>query len=732
MKKNKIFRIISYILLPVLVAICILSIVYISCVNICGYSSEEEYFSGESFMRKYIYDLEDNMEKLIFAQDNSYDFVQDGNNRIFYDTSIGENYFGNSRILNQLNRIYFVIKYEDKIFTNVSKEDAKTYSELMEYMSREKENENCEYFNFEKGKYSATNTKNAEIAKNYSYFEDCSYEYFVTNGVVQSSDEVTKTTPELSGQTYAEPIVTEPATSETTILEQKPNINFEYKTAYGKDFEVYSCYEKKLKENTELNAIITFLDNTKDYQIEIYVVLPIAFILMLGVIIFLINSIGHNDDGNEIDIKAFDKIPLEIILAIFAIIVLFTLFVVFETVYSLTRINNIIAILTSLYVLNFASLEVIFTTVAKRIKAKMFWKTTLCGRIAKFFIKFLVKIKNKIVEINNKITINMSVLVKFILFLLIYVLINICIIGIFEDFGIIIDIILAGYVVYQVILRINSFIKLETALKDIYEGNNKVRLFKEDFSPEFRRCIEYVNDISNGFENAVEESLKSERLKTELITNVSHDIKTPLTSIINYVDLLKKENIEDEKVKEYIGILDNKSQRLKKLIEDLVEASKASSGNVKMNLENINIIELIKQAIGEFEDKFKDKGLEIITEFPKNSVEIRADSRYMYRVIENLFSNVSKYALENSRFYIDSKVKGQKIKIELKNISKERLNITEEELMQRFVRGDKSRTTEGNGLGLAIAKSLTELQGGTLNCKIDGDLFKAEIEFDII
>ena len=210
--------------------------------------------------------------------------------------------------------------------------------------------------------------------------------------------------------------------------------------------------------------------------------------------------------------------------------------------------------------------------------------------------------------------------------------------------------------------------------------------------------VEYVNDISNGFENAVEQGIKSERLKTELITNVSHDIKTPLTSIINYADLIKQEDVENEKVKEYIDILLSKSHRLKRLIEDLVEASKASSGNVKLKLERLNLEELINQTTGEFEDKFKDKNLEIVTSMPKEAIIVEADSRYMYRVVENVFSNVAKYALANSRVYVDITKNENKVKVEVKNISEEKLNISEDELMQRFVRGDKSRTTEGSGL----------------------------------
>lgn len=249
----------------------------------------------------------------------------------------------------------------------------------------------------------------------------------------------------------------------------------------------------------------------------------------------------------------------------------------------------------------------------------------------------------------------------------------------------------------------------------------------------FKSSVKYLNNISNGLENAVQERMKSERMKAELITNVSHDIKTPLTSIINYVDLLKKEDIANEKANEYINILDNKSQRLKKLTEDLIEASKVSTGNVSLNLEKINIVELIKQAIGEFEDKFQNKNLQIIVNCNENEININADSRYMYRIVENLFSNIYKYALENSRVYIDiSIVDGTNVVIEMKNISKDKLNISADELMQRFVRGDRSRNTEGSGLGISIAQNLTELQNGTFELKLDGDLFKVKLTFNII
>ena len=257
-------------------------------------------------------------------------------------------------------------------------------------------------------------------------------------------------------------------------------------------------------------------------------------------------------------------------------------------------------------------------------------------------------------------------------------------------------------------------------------------LNEEEFKGNLRNVAKYLNDIAGGFSNAIEENLKSERMKTELITNVSHDLKTPLTSIINYVDLLKAENIENEKAKEYIEVLDNKSQRLKKLTEDLVEASKASSGNIKLTMEKLKVKELIHQVTGEFEDKFEARKLETILSYPEENVFILADSRYLYRVLENIYSNIAKYAKEDTRVYVDIVKNNKKVLIAIKNISKEQLNISADELMQRFVRGDSSRNTEGSGLGLSIAKSLTELQGGSFDIYLDGDLFKVVIEFPIV
>ncbi len=238
-----------------------------------------------------------------------------------------------------------------------------------------------------------------------------------------------------------------------------------------------------------------------------------------------------------------------------------------------------------------------------------------------------------------------------------------------------------------------------------------------------------VNNIGEGIRKAVSTSMKDEQMKSDLITNVSHDIKTPLTSIINYVDLLKRLKITEEPARSYIEVLDSKSQRLKQLTDDLVEASKISSGNIVLNLEQLNLTELLNQAVGEFSDRMEEKKLQVI--FDGNDVAgmIYADSRRMWRIIENLFQNICKYALEGTRVYLEMQVKDGRVIASLNNISDRPMNLKGEVLSERFIRGDASRTTEGSGLGLYIAKNLTKAQHGEFQIQLDGDLFKIILDF---
>ncbi len=246
---------------------------------------------------------------------------------------------------------------------------------------------------------------------------------------------------------------------------------------------------------------------------------------------------------------------------------------------------------------------------------------------------------------------------------------------------------------------------------------------------DLRTHAEQLNDLGSAINTAVDERIKSERMKAELITNVSHDLKTPLTSIINYVDLLKKEDIQGEKAREYIEVLDRRSQRLKKLTEDLVEASKASTGTLPVNTERLGVVQLINQAIGEYSEKLESAQLQLVTSMTEEEVYVSADGRHFWRILDNLMGNCVKYAMPATRVYLDLVAWDGWVTLSLKNISASQLNIPAEQLMERFVRGDESRTSEGSGLGLSIARSLTELQGGVFRLEVDGDLFKAVVSF---
>ena len=497
-----------------------------------------------------------------------------------------------------------------------------------------------------------------------------------------------------------------------------------YSQNYLEAVKVYSSFDEEAYGYSNSyyiqNAVYEMFKNNQNSPVYL---IPITSVLLLAMIVYLVWAIGHEKGKDEIQLSGIDKVPYEILITIifFALGIFVSLGV--ASVETIIPQKMLIPLIIISYLGSYGSLEVGTATTIKRLKAKSFWRSFLMYKIyewAKGKVKKIFKVVSDKNSSKRKITIFYwgFIIVSGLIFLATASGVGVLLLLVF------------WVLVYILMLKyIEKVDKINQALKEIYEGNPNVHLEKEELTGVLKQMAEYINDIAGGFTNAIEQSLKSERLKTELITNVSHDIKTPLTSIINYVDLLKQEDIKDEKIKQYIDILNQKSLRLKKLIEDLVEASKVSSGNVKLNIEVIDLKELLAQTIGEFEDRFESKNLKIDIEIPNEEVKIKADNRYMYRVIENLFSNITKYSIENSRVYISLTKQNDKIKLEIKNISKDKLNISPDELMQRFVRGDKSRYTEGSGLGLSIAKSLTEMQGGKFDINIDGDLFKVIIEY---
>lgn len=289
-------------------------------------------------------------------------------------------------------------------------------------------------------------------------------------------------------------------------------------------------------------------------------------------------------------------------------------------------------------------------------------------------------------------------------------------------------IVLAFFIIYT--------LKTLAYASEIMEGTKKIKEGDLHYkipikgNDNFTALAQDINNIGEGLEKSIDKQLKSERMKSELITNVSHDLKTPLTSIINYIELIKKEeDIKPKHLKDYVNVLDSKSKRLKLLIEDLFEASKVGSGNIELNMEKIDVKQLLRQSIGEMEEKLSDLNLDIKLNIPDDNIYIYADGKRMYRVFENLLSNIAKYSLSKTRVYIDLLENEDCVKLSMKNISSYELNFDPKEIMERFKRADESRNTEGSGLGLAIAKDLVNLQGGKFEINIDGDLFKSTLEF---
>jgi signal transduction histidine kinase len=275
--------------------------------------------------------------------------------------------------------------------------------------------------------------------------------------------------------------------------------------------------------------------------------------------------------------------------------------------------------------------------------------------------------------------------------------------------------------------------------QSIYEGIHQISkgdlTYKIDTSSlqgETCEMAKAVNEMGDGLQQAVDSIVKNERLKAELITNVSHDIKTPLTSIVNYVDLLKRENIQGERVQQYLEVLDQKSQRLRQLTEDLVEASKITSGNIELHLMKLSLQSMWQQAYGEFQERFEEHGLILVCTLDKEPVHIMADGRQLWRILENLLGNICKYAMENTRVYVELYREDRTAYLSLQNTAREHLTADGEELTGRFVRGDKSRNTEGSGLGLSIAQSLVQLHGGTFSVTVEDDTFHVNLTFPVV
>ena len=471
-----------------------------------------------------------------------------------------------------------------------------------------------------------------------------------------------------------------------------------------------------------------------NYYFEAIVSFAVSTLLLLAILVILTINAGkvtliHEDDTQEVIVKSarIDRIPIEI-LAIVTILTLLLLSLGSEYALDylingkLIKYNSITAItLAGIAGFVICAIKIfLYLIYVRKFKCKLMWNTSLCRLV-------LGKSRQAALDLYD----NGSLVVRTWLPYLIFLALNLVLVllgltGTLIAF--IIDMFVGVWLYNE--SRVRS--KIVDGIDVIAGGDAKHKIDTAGMHGYNLNLAEAVNSIGDGIDKAVSTSMKDERMKADLITNVSHDIKTPLTSIINYVDLLKRANIEDETARGYIDILEQKSLRLKALTNDLVEISKISSGNITLELVNLNMVEMINQVTGEFDERFKEKSLIPILNLPKEDVVIHADGQALYRILENLYINIYKYALRGTRVYIDLATNENKALLTIRNISAEPVKLDSAMLTERFIRGDISRGTEGSGLGLSIAKSLAEAQNGRLELSLDGDLFKVVVSFDLI
>ena len=451
----------------------------------------------------------------------------------------------------------------------------------------------------------------------------------------------------------------------------------------------------------------------------------ISLSICLVCLIYLSMAAGRREGEERIYLNLFDRIPTEI-LYFFAVVEVILCFLLIGRVFYRFGNEELAGLLIMSGVLTFfcsAFLLALYLSFVRRIRAGVLWSQSILHWFVKGIGMLFTHRKS-----------STKMLIWFGLHLLVcFVLFSGMLSNAYDQEALFLGtsafLLLCGV---EAVLIIREGVQRNKVLEGIGKiagGDLEYKIAVDELNGDNKRLAKAVNTIGDGLFHAVDDSMRNEHLKTDLITNVSHDIKTPLTSIINYVDLLKREELEDERVRGYIAVLDSKSQRLKQLTEDLVEASKVSSGNIKLEMERINLVELVYQTGGEFNEKFEARNLTLVTKLPKEPVVILADGRRIWRVLENLYNNVAKYAMEHTRVYVDLEADGEKVQFSIKNISENPLNIQADELTERFIRGDISRSTEGSGLGLSIAKSLTSLMGGEFEIYLDGDLFKAMVIF---
>ncbi len=506
----------------------------------------------------------------------------------------------------------------------------------------------------------------------------------------------------------------------------------EFSTALPKDAKIiYTAHRRTVFSGTELNVTIElqegFIPRTYEYRLSLWLLdmknalipLTVLFVVLtLFCFFWQMAAAGHWQGFEGIHLTWFDKIPLDLM----AVGILIPALAIFGEYYLYS--SRLLKALWGTAILCFVYLFIIsFVTRCKAgtvLKNNVIWYVIrLAWKIVKTVWRWLCHLVRSIPLIWKT---ALGIAVVFFLILL------------FGSYSsmlslpmVLLYLVLALFTMYVAI----GFVTLQRGARALAEGDYSAPVDTRYLVGEMRRCGDNLNKVQQGVQHAVEERLRSERMKTELITNVSHDIKTPLTSIVNYVDLLKKEEIDNPKAQEYLEVLDRQSKRLKKLTEDLVDASKASSGVMPVDCQPTNVNVLLSQLEGEYEERLQKADLTMIVHPAAGDPVALADGKLLSRVMDNLMNNIGKYAMPGTRVYAAAAADDHEVTISIKNVSRNELNISADELMERFVRGDSSRHTEGSGLGLSIAKSLVELQGGRFELSIDGDLFRADISLPL-
>lgn len=579
------------------------------------------------------------------------------------------------------------------------------------------------------------NLQNTNIGYCFQVKTEKGLQYYSNSDLVfkgKTIDDITSMVKEQGGKfIYFNPDKVQINTNTEISAKQMRSMLKEYEYTFGDDTRVWVWINTDYPAKDSLQMVRNELKSFRPYFITLSACAAFALFLNLLIILFLSYKEGRisGEDGKlKYDILKQDKIFLEI----WSVFALGAEIILVKTAGQLLNgfRNGTVSyamIPVSIGILFFVMNEIgirFYLSVVRRIKAKKVWETTFIYAVIKGIQKLVIK------TISNGSLVS-RIWIPYLIFLIINLIL--VLLGVGGVIGALLLDILVGMFLYRESKQREEII---AGIELIKNGDSKHRIDTTYLYGENLKLAESVNSIGVGIRKAVETSMKDEKLKTDLITNVSHDIKTPLTSIITYVDLLKRIHINDPKALGYIEVLDSKSQRLKQLIDDLVEASKISSGNISIEINTINFVELVRQAIGEFDEKFSSCNLQIVTKLPDNPMLIEADSGQLWRVMENLFQNVSKYAMCGTRVYIEMEEEGEgydrKNIFSVKNISAGYLEVEAEDLTERFIRGDKSRQTEGSGLGLSIAKNLIEVQGGEFEIKVDGDLFKAIIKFPVI